>query len=412
MYKTYTRRVYSIIEENTLTHFTNTIRSSVLVGDEAKVYMYKFLTTDYYNVPTDKGVIINLVAVGDNILVHTQNSLTASGGEDVQMKESEVFDTGIQELFGSEYGYAGLANKKHQILSEFGYTFWDRDSGRIYLYTGNAQMKVLSDDITKLLRRANMSNLYLADDYYNNRIFVCIYFSDNKVATLSYDFVAKSFISVHDFEFNNHFKTKTKCYFIHNNKAIYKVGTSEGSYGPFITIDNGVYPKHNTEDCIVDVIYNDRFEIIKTLNTLQWVCNKIESFDTQINMAEETFTVEPYEKRYKGDALRFYSDSCMTDKIDISSRSNDERLRDPLEFYNIKPKPNSYTKVRYNLGKWTFNYFRNILNRKENPVSPRHLAQEDTLIYGKYFVARFIFNRNINFKFEDVSFFTSSENNV
>lgn len=421
MYYSYTRRTYLTADDKSIVKFTNTIRSSVLEGDEAKVYRYKFLATDYYNVPTDKGIIINLVAVGDNILVHTQdsiykfsgqNSLTAAGGEDVQMKESEVFDTGIQELFGSEFGYAGLASKEHQILSEFGYTFWDRDSGRIYLYTGNAQMKVLSDDISKLLRRTNITNIHLADDYYNNRIFICVEFEDNKVATLSYDFVAKSFISVHDFTFNWHFKTKTKCYFVHNNHDVYKVGTEIGSYGPFLITDFGVYPKHNAEDCIIDVIFNDRFEVIKTLNTIEWICNKIIGFDTEINMVEETFSVTDVENRYKGDYLRLYSDSCMTDKLDIRTRSNDERLRSTSEPFNFKPAVDSYKQVRYNLGKWTFNYFRNILNRNQNPTNPRTLARDDTLIYGKYFVARFVFDRSVDFRFEDVSFNISTDYNI
>ena len=421
MYYSYTRKYYMVYDTNTLIKFDNTIRSSQLEGDEAKINMFKFKVTDYYNVPTDKGIIINLVAVGDNILVHTQdsiykfsgqNSLTAAGGEDVQMKESEVFDTGIQELFGSEYGYAGLASKDHQILSEFGYTFWDKDSGRIYLYTGNAQMKVLSDDITKLLRRDTISNIYLADDYYNNRIFICIIFSDGKVATLSYDFVAKSFISVHDFAFDWHFKTKTKCYFISNRHDIYKVGTEEGSYGPFVITNYGVYPKHETEDCIVDVIFNDRFEGIKVLNTIEWICNKIVGFDSDFNMAEETFAVIPPENRYKGDYLTLYSDSCRTEQFDIATRSNDTRLKDNLAPFAIKPKVDSYKQVRYNLGKWTFNYFRNILNRGENPVSGRTLGRDDTLIYGKYFVARFVFSRNINFKFEDVTFNVTDEYNA
>ena len=422
MYKSYTRKLYYPYDTyNKLVIFDNTIRSSVLEGDESKINMFRFNSTDYYNVPTDKGIIINLVAVGDNILVHTQdsiykfsgqNSLTAAGGEDVQMKESEVFDTGIQELFGSEYGYAGLASKDHQILSEFGYTFWDKDSGRIYLYTGNAQMKVLSDDITKLLRRDTISNTYLADDYYNNRIFICIIFSDGKVATLSYDFVAKSFISVHDFAFEWHFKTKTKCYFISNRHDVYKVGTEEGSYGPFVITNYGVYPKHETEDCIVDVIFNDRFEGIKVLNTIEWICNKIVGFDSDFNMAEETFAVIPPENRYKGDYLTLYSDSCRTEQFDIATRSNDTRLKDNLAPFNIKPKVDSYKQVRYNLGKWTFNYFRNILNRGENPVSGRTLGRDDTLIYGKYFVARFVFSRNINFKFEDVTFNVTDEYNA
>lgn len=446
-YKEYTKKLYSSYSTyNVITRFENTIRSSKLEGDEAKINMFKFAATDYYNVPTDKGIIVNLVAVGDNILVHTQdsiykfsgqNSLTSSGGEDVQMKESEVFDTGIQELFGSEYGYAGLASKDHQILSEFGYTFWDKDSGRIYLYTGNAQMKVLSDDISKLLRRADITNIYLADDYYNNRIFICIHFSDNKIATLSYDFVAKSFISLHDFKFTWAFKTKSKCYFIHDlvngiYNVIYRVGNTIGTYGD-LAFNDTLYPKHSTSvpptpvndmistplvesehNCIVDVIYNDRFEAIKTLNVIGWICNKVIGFNAPITnnpktllMAEEQFELDNPEKRYKGEYLRLYTDSCVTELIDISDRSNDSNLLNK----------DSYTQVRYNLGKWTFNYFRNILNNfvEENEDVPPFLQSynhDSTLIYGKYIVARFIFNRTTNFKFEDVTFNVTNDYNV
>lgn len=416
MYKSYTRKLYYPYDTyNKLTRFDNTIRSSILEGDEAKVNLYKFRATDYYNVPTDKGKIVNLVAVGDNILVHTQdsiykfsgqNSLTAAGGEDVQIKESEVFDTGIQELFGSEFGYAGLADKEHQILSEFGYTFWDRDSGRIYIYTGNAQIKVLSDDISKLLKYDIIENIHLADDYYNNRIFVCIEFSNGKTATLSYDFVAKSFISLHDFAFAKGFKTKTKCYFIYNDLVIYKVGTELGTYEK-LEIEDILYPNYSRisgtdtiHDCVVDIIYNDRFESIKTLNAISWICNKIVGFNAEVNMAEEAYennNTNP-EERYKGDILRLYTDSCMTDDISLIGRSNDSI--------------NDYKNVRYNQGKWTYNYFRNIIHRSNDQIGNRPFRQDDTLIYGKYIVARFIFNRTVDFKFEDVTVNTSNDYNV
>ena len=33
------------------------------------------MPNDYYNVPTDKGTITNLVAIGDSIVVHTKDSM-------------------------------------------------------------------------------------------------------------------------------------------------------------------------------------------------------------------------------------------------------------------------------------------------------------------------------------------------
>ena len=76
--------------------------------------------------------------------------------------------------------------------------------------------------------------------------------------------------------------------------------------------------------------------------------------------------------------------------------------------FGLKPVKESYQKPRYNLGKWTFNYFRNILNNGgENDY---HI--DSTLIYGKYIVSRFIFNRNTNFKFEDVTLNVSNDYNI
>ena len=422
MFYSYTRKTYYPFDlNNVLIQFDNTIRSSELNGDEDIINMFKFRPTDYYNVPTDKGIIVNLVAVGDNILVHTQdsiykfsgyNSLTAAGGEDVQMKESEPFDTGIQELFGSEFGYAGLQNKKHQVLSEMGYTFYDSDGQRIYYYTGNANIKVISDDVSKLFKYRPLKDIYFADDYYNNRVFVCLDFGDDKYATLTYDFTAKCFISLHDFHFDWAFKTKTKCYFItpeRNN--IYRVSDINiADYPSEFSFEDKLYPTGSNKECIIDVIYNDNFEAIKTLNAISWVCNEVKDFIEETNKSTEDMLVAEewfnHKHAYKGEALRIYSDSVKTPAIDIAHETHD-RSND----YSIQ-QVTSYDRPRYNLGKWTFNYFRNILNRDEDPTHPRVFGEQDTLLYGKYFVARFIFNRTTNFKIEDVTFEISNDYNV
>ena len=172
-----------------------------------------------------------------------------------------------------------------------------------------------------------------------------------------------------------------------------------------------LYPQTDGKDCIVDVIYSENFESIKTLNTVSWICNKIRGFQTEYNMAEENYlnhiNSHP-EERYKGDYLRVYTDSCMTDIISLSDRSNDVRVRVQETPFGLKPVKESYQKPRYNLGKWTFNYFRNILNN--GGETDYHI--DSTLIYGKYIVSRFIFDRNTNFKFEDVTLNVNNDYNV
>ena len=62
----------------------------------------------------------------------------------------------------------------------------------------------------------------------------------------------------------------------------------------------------------------------------------------------------------------------------------------------------SYKAPRYNQGYWTANYFRNILNaNKTNNEIEDYISDENSLIEGKYFVIRFIFDDE--FKLETIS---------
>lgn len=436
MYKEYTRYLCTKRENNTITKFDNTIRSSKLETDEDTLNRFIFESTDYYNVPTTKGIITNLVAVGNAILVHTQdslfkfvgnNTLTANGGEDVQLKESEVFDTGITEVFGSEFGYAGLKDKKHSIITELGYIFFDYDAKVLYLYAGEGQVSAISEPIDKLLKHANIQNVYFANDYYNDRFLISIVFNNINVleyATLSFNYKAKSFISLHDFKFSKSFSTKTKCYLLHTTEnAIDKIieyGTFEisSTENPidedFIMGNDNLYPAYNIDDdgaikaSIVDIIFNTSYETIKALNNISWVCNNIIKF-TEIgqdingidNMAEENLNSE-----YKGDYLRLYTDTTATDLINLSGRSNDEHLINQ----NVLNE-DSYKLPRYNKGRWNLNYFRNILNTTQTHFNKNNYRDSDnhSLIYGKYIVARFIFDNSVNdFKFENIEFNVST----
>ena len=84
--------------------------------------------------------------------------------------------------------------------------------------------------------------------------------------------------------------------------------------------------------------------------------------------------------------IRIYSDTCMSDLLPCIARSNDKSI-----------SSTDYTKYPfYNQGTWSFNYFRNILNAKNNrnPLS----GDNNSLIEGKYFVVRFVFDTD--FKLE------------
>ena len=464
MYKTITRKIYSRYREGEQVKFENTIRSSELEGDEVSLDIFKFHPNDYYNVPTNRGIITNLVSVGDNIICHTEdsifrftgsNNITSSDGE-IVTNESTPFDTGISEAFGSDYGFAGLQNKEDSIITESGYIFFDRNARIVYMYSGQGQINKLSDGLEKLFKHRNIRNISFANDYYNNRFFMCVVFNEFKTvledgkyvykeviypATLSFSLnqEVKSFISLHDFYYYKAFNTRTKCYFINNNyddiSTIDKTSTTTRYDKLDLTIDR-LYPT-NSEDqlipcileddvnstvkrmrvkkrnSIIDVIYNANYEIIKTLNSVHWNSNEVDkSFDIiddsnpkTLNMAEDVLGPLPCK------AIRIYSDTCMTplmDFSDISNLSHIDEMTNLKRSYQVNSM-NSYKYPRYNQGYWSFNYFRNIFNKnKEGDTditskAPNYFYNSDnnSLIEGKYFVVRFIFNKP--FKFDTLS---------
>ena len=438
MYKTYTKKTYSIYKRNEITEFNNTIRASKLEGDESSINIYKFEPNDYYNVPTNRGLIVNLISVGDAILVHTEdsmfrfsgsNTIQSSDGE-IQPAESNVFDTGVSEIFGSDFGFAGFQYKTDHIVTENGYIFFDRDSRIVYMYSGQGQIVKLSDSIEKLFRHRPIENIRFANDYYNNRFFMSILFYEDYITTedgkevikqryypvtLSFNFTedVKSFVSLHDFYYSYAFNTKTKCYFLASDrqdiciidkehKGCYtkleltndKLYLQRKEIATIVLADNDIVGTTTTTyninlyDSIVDIINNLNYEDVKTLNAINWCGNKItsefrnidKSNDVTLNMVEEVNDTVPC--KY----IRIYSDTCMSDLLPCIARSNDKSI-----------SSTDYTKYPfYNQGTWSFNYFRNILNAKNNrnPLS----GDNNSLIEGKYFVVRFVFDTD--FKLE------------
>lgn len=442
MYKTYTRKVYYPYSDNNITRFDNTVRSSIPYGDENKINVLTFDANDYYNIPTNRGKIINMISVGDSILVHTSdsmfrfsgsNTIQSSDGE-IQTTESKPFDTGVSEVFGSDFGFAGIQNKDDHIVTENGYIFFDRDSRIVYMYSGQGRIIKLSDSVEKLFRCKEISNINFANDYYNNRFFMSINFYeeydttvDDKPTvkrkyypvTLSFNFSeqSKSFVSLHDFYYQKAFNTKTKCYFLtSDSKDISTIDkTNTGCYYKLEIFPDYIYPqkctivvKHLTDTdtsnatesasisiskcfSVIDIIDNTNFENIKTLNAVNWCGNKIISEFKDINFKQpETLRMaEDINNEIACRYIMIYTDTCMTNECDCTKRANDKPISSLI----------SYQYPFFNQGIWTYNYFRNILNSKGNTTS--YSGDNNSLIEGKYFVVRFMFDDN--FKFETLT---------
>ena len=325
-----------------------------------------------------------------------------------QLSESDPFDTGITELFGSEHGFVGLEDNRHTMISYDGYFFFDKDAKTIYDYSGQGLI-LLSDPLERLLGFRNITDVIFANDYYNDRFFMLIKFNGGIQCNISFNYKQKTFVSLHDFDFEDSVATKVNCYFIKNNK-FFVVDKNTKVYDENITFSDSLLPREliveETDDStryasIVDVIFNDNFERIKTLDYINWIGSIIsENFkNNNYFIATEPAVYSDYSV----DKLRVYSDSCSTELIDVSQK--DYHNTDKEDYPN-KNRLNDYKLPSFNNGVWTFNYLRNVFSKK-NPTSgtlnPSMLSDDRSLIYGKYFVVRFVFEANSEFKLENVS---------
>lgn len=186
----------------------------------------------------------------------------------------------------------------------------------------------------------------------------------------------------------------------------------------------------------LDVIYNNDYNNSKSLESINYILNYFDNrYELDVkniyNVAEDGLR-----RRYAGYYLDIYTDETQAINLKLSDSSNDtdENNKDTFNHYD------DYKFAKFDKGSWNFNYFRNGFNggnnelseveltracnyiyynpsTKQNEVhviteedlknSPLYKSDNRSLIYGKYIVARFIFNNDDaahRFKLENITF--------
>ena len=435
-YRDYTQLIYAPYDKNaTNNKYDITIRKTERLKDIVKWSVPRFKSTLLYNLENHKGNITNLVAVGKSILIHTEkglfafetnSKLTSNNGE-INIESTEIFDVNPVEITGSQNGYGGLQDKRQAAVCFEGYVFADVSSNEIFTYSENGFVN-LTNHLKYLLEYCDIVD-FRAANIQKHHICLCCVTLKNKITsaiykvTLSYNFVTETFISLHDFAFTKSYANSINTILEHEKEII----TEEGEEGQTIILTNLVrnystfdftapfttvpsfaeiieeeailYPtlsRNNIFKSYIDVIVVNNYELVKVLEFLNWSLIVPENIISDNNIADQGNTAEihyncdlynngneqPYNKE-NAESVMVCSDSASTAVIGLETSSNDKDLT--LE--------TSYTKPRYNAGIWSLNYFRNIKSKDSN---------EQTLIYGKYFVVRFVFNAK-RFKFETLT---------
>lgn len=424
MYTNITRKTYGEIKKDTFIEFNNTVRSSDINANEVYKDIYTFDAEDYYNIPANRGTITSLFTILDNIFVHTKHAFYKfSGNNTIRTEDSEiyltpqeVFENGIVALLDSKTGFAGLAEKHHGVVTYNSYIFYDIKSNTIFAFGEQDGISAISNDIQKLLNYYKPNDIVFVADECDDRIYIKLV-TDYGTLCLSFSFRGKGFVAIHDLDFTGGFNTRTNTYLYKINDDTKTTNwelhtitdTVDGNYISYgscykpsiISIEDMPVSSTGIAQACVDIIYNNYYENIKVLNSIKWIVSNILDYNNSIYMAEENLN-----NKYPGDFIRIYTDSCSTNLIPLDKIQNNTRLYDNSDINYLKAQ----TYPRYNNGVWTMNYFKDVKNNDDvfdhgtaTPLLNRKYAVDSSLIYGKYFVFRIIFN-NTNFKLENVTF--------
>lgn len=446
MYKDFSNkyfRKYATDANKTL--FDNTIRVSNVLSDETfNNSVFKFEATNYYNVPTDRGVIVLLFSIGNNIFVHTKGSLykfdanqtiTASDS-DISLQEAEPFDAGISQILDSQYGYGGIDNKEAGCITFDSYFFYDRFSTHIFAYGGNSQIQLIDASIYKLLKYYSPTYCSTLHDDVNHRVLFnfknLVNNSLKNLFTISYNYKSRSFVAIHDIDLTNSFAGRTRVF-------SYKGGSLFELFDTDTPISEAIVPEAEglniyklfgdasiASDLFIHDLQTSPFNIAVVMfpaNTLREVINSMkfigETITDYINTIENEDEENPlpsydlihipkHNNVNPVKSLQIVTDTCVSNLI---STTVDDTVRPDHTITDYKG-------FKHEIDSWNANYFRSIINsaniynynedaRELQPITPDLISDRNSLVYGKYYVLVFNFIKNVPIKFEEV--FINSE---
>ena len=419
-------RTYTNYREDltTIFKYDKRVKRSQVIQDESLNNDWrKFPVEAYKDLTTNKGLITNITAFKDKLLVHTEHSLfflskdekLVSKDNTINISAGDIFDIDFKEVVHSNKGLAGLQDKYASFTGEFGYIFYDNDAYSFYIFDEKGLTKI-DTLINEYIYKYRPYKVRFADDKDRYRILICMSFmNENKdewQLTLSYNYIVNQFISEHTYNFDEGFSTKGNVYFIKNYKKLNSItyyinnDFKTGNRSNFLlTNEEFLKNKHynyfenffkedinsNSE---ISIIINNNYENIKNLEFIVYKLYEIQqSITNGISPVEEDIRIP-----YAGLSIEIRNslfndiDMVSTGEIDVSD----------AEYTNFKESqsPMVYKLPYWHNGNWNFNYIRNKLN------------ELDSRMWGNYFIVTFKFGRNnLKSEFETLNY-SISKNEV
>ena len=371
-------------------HYNQTIRRSDVLQSESIKTAWRYFRPENYKVITeDKGVINNIVGIGNYLFAHCEHSLflfditdsLQALDKNVQLLQPDSFEVAYKEVFTADKGYGGIQDHVSWICDEFGYIFFDKSAKKIYRFDGG-QLKDITDGINSLINYFKPNEIWIGNDRPRNRILMNFQ-NDDESLIISYSLLSNDWSSLHSYTSNRKFINIKDELFIANvsgsNVTINHFNDKQfNSYS--LPVGNIAIDQESKS--FIDVVFTSpNYNKIKVLDFITYILNK--------QVADN----------FKLLQIEIYTNCCYSGVIDISEE---------------RKKVSEYKKPYYDYERWNFNWFRNILPNIENrgivhritgkirnyePNTQR--GYDNALMVGKYAVIRFSFKhltKQINIK--------------
>ena len=375
---------------SSMEHYNQTIRRSDVLQSESIKTAWRYFRPENYKVITeDKGVINNIVGIGNYLFAHCEHSLflfditdsLQALDKNVQLLQPDSFEVAYKEVFTADKGYGGIQDHVSWICDEFGYIFFDKSAKKIYRFDGG-QLKDITDGINSLINYFKPNEIWIGNDRLHNRILMNFQ-NDDESLIISYSLLSNDWSSLHSYTSNRKFiNIKDELFIANVSGSNVTINHFNDKQFNDYSLPVGNIAIDQESKSFIDVVFTSpNYNKIKVLDFITYILNK--------QVADN----------FKLLQIEIYTNCCYSGVIDISEE---------------RKKVSEYKKPYYDYERWNFNWFRNILPNIENrgivhritgkirnyePNTQR--GYDNALMVGKYAVIRFSFKhltKQINIK--------------
>jgi hypothetical protein len=290
---------------DTLTRFPyRFIMSEANANELADSGWRTFLPNNYKDMITTKGEIINLEAYDGVLLIHLENALYRTTGQQTFKTNTEEVTIGTgnilaqepREILTSELGYLGNQNKFGCGITKLGYVFFDGSQGKLFIVARD--VKEISSQGMRNFFRDNFRNFPVGDNPFTttgvnmafdekyNRLIL-----SKKGAgegfTISYSPDIDGFVSFHDYIPDHMLNTRSKVFSVKENVVYLHNHTNKSIY----------YDSDVINPTTITVVFNEGSNITKVFSQFNWNNEIVNSSGT--SLFNKTFTKATVSNSYQ-----------------------------------------------------------------------------------------------------------------